>query len=103
MKKFKIFIYLNLIILFLSSCGTVKEGFTNQKKESSDEFLVEKKSPLAMPPDFDELPIPEVESEQMILKENNIKDLISDSEKNTDLNDVDKDLEGTILGKIKSN
>jgi len=103
MKKFKIFIYLNLIILFLSSCGTVKEGFTNQKKKSSDEFLVEKKSPLVMPPDFDELPIPEVESEQMILKENNIKDLISDSEKNTDLNNVDNDLEGTILGKIKSN
>ena len=103
MKKFKIFIYFNLIILFLSSCGTVKEGFTNQKKKSSDEFLVEKKSPLVMPPDFDELPIPEVESEQMILKENNIKDLISDSEKNTDLNDADNDLEGTILGKIKSN
>ena len=54
---------ISLIILFcltsaLYSCGTIKEGFTNQKKKSSDEFLVEKKSPLIMPPDYDELPIP---------------------------------------------
>ena len=46
------------IILLLSSCGTIKEGFTNQKKSSTDEFLVEKKLPLKMPPNYEELPIP---------------------------------------------
>ena len=27
--------------LLLYSCGTIKDGFSNQKKASSDEFLVE--------------------------------------------------------------
>ena len=44
--------------MLLTSCSTVKKGFQNPKKNNSDEFLVEKKSPLVMPPDFDELPIP---------------------------------------------
>ena len=57
MKKINLFVLFN-IILFLSSCGSVKEGFSNQKKNNSDEFLVEKKSPLIMPPDYNELPIP---------------------------------------------
>ena len=39
MSIFKILILFN-IMLFLMSCGTVKEGFTNQKKKSTDEFLV---------------------------------------------------------------
>ena len=30
----------------------MKDGFSNQKKNNSDEFLVEKKSPLVMPPDY---------------------------------------------------
>ena len=42
MNKFKIIALLSLIIV-LASCGTIKEGFTNQKKNSSDEFLDEKK------------------------------------------------------------
>ena len=48
------------LILSFFSCGTIKEGFTNQKKTSSDEFLVEKKSPLVMPPDYNDLPVPKV-------------------------------------------
>ena len=74
MKQFKFYIVLSIVI-FLSSCGTLKKGFTNQKKDNSDEFLVEKKSPLVMPPDYNELPIPKggnVEKET-----NDIKSLIS--------------------------
>ena len=48
MKIFKKLILLSFIYI-LTSCGTLKEGFKNQKKDSSDEFLVEKKSPLIMP------------------------------------------------------
>jgi len=49
MKQFKFYILIAIAILF-SSCSSLKEGFTNQKKNNSDEFLVEKKSPLVMPP-----------------------------------------------------
>ena len=62
MKKFNFFLILNLIFVMLTSCGTIKEGLSMQKKDNSDEFLVEKKSPLLMPPDFDELPVPNSDS-----------------------------------------
>ena len=76
MSNYKKFIILN-IILMLYSCGTIKEGFTNQKKNSSDEFLVEKKSPLVMPPSYGELPIPTNEKTSKKNQTNNIN--IADS------------------------
>ena len=57
----KILIYLSitLSLVFLQSCESAKnvlEGKT--RSQSSDEFLVEKKNPLSMPPDYQDLPIP---------------------------------------------
>ena len=48
-----------------------------QKKNNSDEFLVEKKSPLLMPPDFDELPVPNSDSSLNNNENNEIKKLIT--------------------------
>ena len=53
----KLFILILFIPLF--SCQSVKDALTGKKYESSDEFLVIKKNPLVLPPDFNELPIPE--------------------------------------------
>ena len=103
MKQFKFYIILSLGI-FLGSCSSVKDGFNNPKKNNSDEFLVEKKSPLVMPPDYNELPIPNEENEE---KENNdIKTLISKSKKdntNENLEEKSSSFEGSILKKIKKN
>ena len=105
MKNLKIFILLN-IILIISSCGTIKEGFTNQKKNNSDEFLVEKKSPLIMPPNFNELPVPKQKESATQSESNEIKSLIS-KKKNTeitnDMNQKDKSFEDSILKRIKNN
>ena len=101
MKNLKIFIFVNLAILLLASCATVKEGFQNPKKNNSDEFLVEKKSPLVMPPDFDELPIPKEKSDETNMENDNIKELMTENSlDNTDQNMEIKDLEGSILDKI---
>ena len=99
-KKLIILTHLCLIIFTFVSCGVVREGFTNQKKNSSDEFLVEKKSPLVLPPDYDELPKPG-KQEKKLSKQNNIKELISKNEKNKDENLNSENLEGSILNKIK--
>jgi len=103
MKLFKFYIAISIAII-LSSCGTIKDGFSNQKKNNSDEFLVEKKSPLVMPPDYNELPIP---NEEKIEKETkDIKSLISKSKQeeiNEDLNKKNSSFEGSILKKIKKN
>ena len=103
--------YLNLIILIyfslmISSCGTVKEAFTNPKKNNSDEFLVEKKSPLAMPPDFNLLPDPDADSNPIESKETKIKGLITKNKNKSDQTNVtntDKNLEKSLLEKIKKN
>ena len=59
---FKKIIYI-FIFLSLVSCGetfdSVKRGLTGAKKNSADEFLVKKKDPLILPPDYENLPTPD--------------------------------------------
>ena len=103
MKYLKL-IFLIHFILFINSCGTIKEGFTNQKKNSSDEFLVEKKSPLVMPPNFDELPIPGSDKGNSNSNDNKIKTLVlNDSDTKKKPNDINKSFEESLLEKIKKN
>jgi len=104
MSHFKKFITLN-IVLMLCSCGTIKEGFTNQKKNSSDEFLVEKKLPLVVPPIYGELPIPSSEKTNKKNQTNNIESLIIKKKNDEKLKDIepDKNFEQSILEKIKNN
>ena len=102
MKKINLLFILGISLIILSGCNTVKKGFKNPKKNSSDEFLVEKKSPLVMPPEFNELPIPDQNEDNGQKQENNIKNLISDNNGNTDQEASRSDLEGSILSKIKN-
>ena len=106
MKIFKKIILLSFLYI-LTSCGTLKEGFSNQKKNNNDEFLVEKKSPLIMPPDYNELPVPNAESNQSLSEENSIKNLVKNEETNTNTSNVNSSgstgLEESLLEKIKNN
>ena len=97
-----------ILAIHISSCGTVKDAFTNQKKNSSDEFLVEKKSPLSMPPDYKELPIPKTLQNQSENDDKKIKSLITNNDNIEDQNtknsnNQSQDFEQTILEKIKQN
>jgi len=107
MKKISIFLAFNLMFALLASCGTIKEGFSMQKKNNSDEFLVEKKSPLLMPPNFNELPIPKPESILENDKNDEIKKLITKSENNSSNSDSsinsNTTFEELLLDKIKNN
>ena len=103
----KLLIFLILMIT-LNSCGTVKEGFVSNKKKSTDEFLVKKKSPLVMPPEFYELPIPGNDNQEQKNDENSdIKSLITGSENKTsksqNRSNQDTNFETSILEKIKNN
>ena len=105
MNILKKFILLNFIFL-LVSCSTVKDAFVNQKKNNTDEFLVEKKSPLVMPPDYNELPIPKEKIEQTDINENEFKTLITQKNQDTkseNNEDVNKNFEELLLDKIKKN
>ena len=106
MRYLKIFGVLNLLLLLLS-CGIVKEGFQNPKKESSDEFLVEKKSPLVMPPNFNELPIPKRSQNDENSDDNKIKELLEDKKttlnNNSKTTETNNSLEENLIEKIKKN
>ena len=100
----------SLLIIFstilISSCSSVQKALDPQNKNTSDEFLVEKKSPLSMPPSFEELPVPSNQKVTGENQKNNIKSLITDKNINDEkLKKVesDKDFEQSILDKIKNN
>ena len=56
------YLYVLTIFFSLSACQATKDALTLKKKSSADEFLVEKKSPLVLPPNYGDLPLPDGES-----------------------------------------
>jgi len=61
MKKINRTILYFILTLFLYSCGTfsdVNKTLRNEKTKTTDEFLVKKRQPLALPPDYKNLPEP---------------------------------------------
>ena len=104
-KNIKYLIFLILSTIFLSNCSSVKEAFDPKFKNNSEEFLVEKKSPLSMPPSFEELPVPSNEKVDKENQINNIESLITKENNNEKLetDKSNKDFEQSILDKIKNN
>ena len=47
--------FFNNLLFFLCSCQNVKDALSGKKYENSDEFLVIKKNPLVLPPNFNDL------------------------------------------------
>ena len=93
-----------LILLLLTSCQSAEEILTLQKKNNTDEFFVEKKNPLVLPPDYNQLPTP---TDKKNVEENDDIDSNSslDKIKNNTINSNNEletsSLEETILKKIK--
>lgn len=106
--KFKKIIILLFLILFLFSCSGAKDALQGKKRsDTSDEFLVEKKNPLTVPPDINELPVPLDQEEQD--QANNQEDidikkvLINDENQDTNTesnNGNQNSLEESILERI---
>ena len=99
-------LYLILIsALLLNSCGTgIKEALEGKRKsKSGDEFLIQKKNPLSLPPNFGELPTPSEESSE--IEENNNKDIKKILSKNQSNNDSEETsaAESLILQEINNN
>ena len=101
-----------LLPIFLYSCQTAKDALQGKKRsKGADEFLVEKKNPLTMPPDFDKLPTPgQTEDEEIdtnISEESNDIKALLNLEENQKINTNDNstsegaEIESNILKKIK--
>ena len=99
---FKKITYIIIIIFFITSCAdtasSIKRGLTGAKKTSGDEFLIMKKDPLILPPDYENLPIPNEEAvtEEISTFEKNLGTLIEDN------SSTSSSVEDSILKKIRS-
>jgi len=93
---------ITILFIFISSCGdtvgSVKRGLTGAKSKQSDEFLVKKKDPLILPPDFENLPTPDERAtaeEEFSIIEKSLG--VTDETSSTS-----SSIEESILKKIKS-
>ena len=104
--KIKKITTLLFFVLFLYSCSGAKDALQGKKRsDNSDEFLVEKKNPLTVPPDIDELPVPlDQEEEAQTDDQEDIKKVLKiDENKSTNsesCNENQNSLEKSILEKI---
>jgi len=94
-------IFILAVTFLITSCSntwnSVKRGLTGEKVKSTDEFLVKKKDPLILPPDFENLPSPEdrmIAKEEILIFEKQMKKETSSSPSST---------EESILQQIKKN
>jgi len=86
----------------------MKDALTGKKYENSDEFLVIKKNPLVLPPNFNDLPTPKdvADTTQIENIENEIEDLLSSIKDNNEdtvesSSTSSTDTESFVLEKIK--
>ena len=100
------YFFLIYVFFLLSSCQSIKDGLAGNKNENSDEFLIEKKNPLEIPPDFGVLPIPnkknrEIDEVQKIDEE--IEKLLKKENVSKDDQNVGNSAEDFVLKQIKKN
>ena len=96
--KNKIIIFFVLFFL-LSACS----GMGKKRSENSDEFLIEKKNPLVMPPDIEDLPLPEQAGNIAKEEENQFKESLksNDTTKRKSTSNSSESLEESIIKKIE--
>ena len=85
MKNFRLILIIFLLVSACTNLDEAKKVLKNEKTSSTDEFLVKKKEPLTLPPDFDKLPLPNSISENKdnsLSNEEKIKKILTSEEVN---------------------
>ena len=107
MTNKKLFILLCILIFSFNSCTSIKNAVTGKKTENSDEFLIKKKNPLILPPDFDDLPEPTDEETSAAEDDVNIEELISiyndDENQQSSESSLSESTEQFVLDNINTN
>ena len=100
MKKINLTKFYLILGLFLYSCGDIGKTLRNEKVTNTDEFLVKKKQPLALPPDYQNLPEP---GSKNLDKENERRDInkILKATKNKVKKKGSSNVEQSIISQIR--
>jgi len=98
-------IYIFILIFFTYSCESMKSakrGLTGEKQKSTDEFLIQKKDPLILPPDYENLPVPE-KGNEVVEQITNFEKTLGSSIKEEEEGEAKAgSVEDSILRKIRS-
>ena len=106
-NNYKKIIFILLILNLLNGCQSIKDGLEgNKKSKSAEEFLIQKKNPLVLPPDYSKLPLPKNEANNESNKDFDLKKKLEknlDISKNNSNKKVTDSFEQTIIEKIRKN
>ena len=86
------------------SCASFEDAakvLRNEKIKSTDEFLVKKKEPLVMPPEFNKIPEPGSLSKKDSENENRIKKILKAPNTNETKENNSSSVEDTIIDRIR--
>ncbi len=102
MKKL-VLIILSLLFVSCSGISDVGKVMRNEKTVTTDEFLVKKRKPLILPPDYNEIPEPGEISEKKKTEEDKIKKILKapKEENNSGIKEGGSSVENSILKKIR--
>ena len=98
MKFEKYFFLIVIFVTFISGCSSIKDTLTGVKKQNTDEFLVKKKDPLVLPPNFNDLPKPQTQKNSENNGEESIdfSNILSESENKKEIIKNEGSLERSI-------
>ena len=98
---YKKILFLIVMVLFLQNCASLGEAgkvLRNEKVNTTDEFLIEKKGALSEPPDYTSLPLPESKKDENKKKIDNILNIES---VNKETEKISGSIEEKILREIR--
>ena len=98
---YKKILFLIVMVLFLQNCASLGEAgkvLRNEKVNTTDEFLIEKKGALSKPPDYTSLPLPESKKDENKKKIDNILNIES---VNQETEKISGSIEEKILREIR--
>ena len=103
MKKIQFITLVFILMSFLYSCSGMSDAgkvLRNEKIKTTDEFLVKKRDPLILPPDYNSLPEPGSINNSQQRKKNNIEGILKIPEEQPASEKKTSSVEQSIINKI---
>ncbi len=101
MKPFILFFSLSILLMSCSNINDAGKVLRNEKIRTTDEFLVEKKNPLVLPPNYEEIPKPGTILGKQKNSEEKIKNILKAPKVENSKTKPSSSVEESILNRIR--
>ena len=95
---------LTIVLFLIVSCGSLDDAsktLRNEKIKNTDEFLVKKRNPLVLPPNYEKIPEPGETSQTKNNEDNKIKKILGATQEKNSPKNSSSSVEQSILNKIR--